>query len=148
MAVANGDGQLCITDFFDSTAISDLIDGDNSIREEMNVLCGLKENVSVKPILNSLLQNAERNSQSSCRRSNRHDNIIKKFASSLYCYCLIGRAGYEMLYSNLGNALPSLSTIQRTISDKRRIVEGTFYFDELLEHLQNGGPFVRAYSLG
>ena len=54
---------------------------------------------------------------------------------------------YEFLQSNLGDALPSLSTISRMISDKVRMREGQFLFDELKKHLDlwNAPPFVHIH---
>ena len=70
-----------------------------------------------------------------CKKSKQayhHDVVLRKFAFSLYC--LIGKYGYELLSNNLGNALPSLRTVQRIIS-KQRINEGEFQFDQLQQHL-------------
>ena len=60
---------------------------------------------------------------------------------------LTGKSGYEFLQSNLGNALPSYPTVQRMLSKKERIVEGTFYFDEVRDHLQwwNAPFFVNVH---
>ena len=69
--------------------------------------------------------------------------VLRTFASSLYC--LIGKSGYELLSSNLGNALPSLRTVQPIISTKQRINEGEFQFDQLQQHLNEwkSKPYVR-----
>ena len=64
----------------------------------------------------------------------RHDDTVKQFAASLLC--LTGSGGYGMLQANLGNALPHITTAQKVISQQRKIVEGEFYFDELLSHLK------------
>ena len=44
----------------------------------------------------------------------------------------------------MGNALPSLSTVQRVISTKQRINEGEFQFDQLEQHLNEwkSKPYV------
>ena len=80
-----------------------------------------------------------------CKKSKqayRHDVVLRKFASSFYC--LIGKSGYELLSSNLGNALPSLRAVQRIISTKQIINEGEFQFDQLQQHLNEwkSKPYV------
>ena len=67
------------------------------------------------------------------KKSNRHDGTVKKFALALLI--LTGKAGYELLQKNLGDALPAYSTLQRMMGYKERMVEGTFYFSELVDHL-------------
>ena len=49
---------------------------------------------------------------------------------------LTGKGGYELLQNNLGDALPAYSTLQRMMSVKERLVEGDFYFSELVDHLK------------
>ncbi len=44
-----------------------------------------------------------------------------------------------MLQFNLTGALPSITTVQRTISTEKKIQEGEFRFDELVNHLKNWG---------
>ena len=58
---------------------------------------------------------------------------MKKFASALYC--LIGRAGYELLQTILGGALSKVCLIAQNIS-RKKVTEGKFYFDELKTHLE------------
>ena len=41
-----------------------------------------------------------------------------------------------MLQTNLGNALPHISTAQQVIRNQRKVIEGEFYFEELLDHLK------------
>ena len=60
--------------------------------------------------------------------------MIKKFACSLFC--LIGKAGYQLLQVNLGNALPSIVTVLRDLATKKKVKEGDFLFDELVTHLK------------
>ena len=91
------------------------------------------------PLLKKLYENACKNTSNS--RGNRHDETVLQFAASLYC--LIGKSGYEMLQSNLGFALPSLSTVQKLISREKKLKEGDFHFDELVEHLNKfNSPLV------
>ena len=81
-----------------------------------------------------MFQNAASNSNKKNAQGFRHDETIHKFAPSLFC--LIGKAGYEMLQKNLGNALPSVSTIHRNVGLSRKIKEGEFRFDDLVQHLK------------
>ena len=69
------------------------------------------------------------------KKSNRHDMTVKKFGLALLI--MTGKAGYELLQRNLGDALPGYGTLQRMMSLKERLVEGHFYFDELLNHLRD-----------
>lgn len=98
-------------------------------------MCGNETNSGVQPILKRLLENAERNSQRTSSKGNRHDHTLKKFASSLFC--LIEKAGYQMLQCNLGNALPSITTLLREVATKTKVKEGEFLFDELATHLKD-----------
>ena len=134
MKTANSTGQCKITAFFDIVNVSDFIDANDYIRKELNSACGNESNSSVQPILRRLLENAERNNQSTTSKGNRHDQMIKKFACSLFC--LIGKAGYQLLQVNLGNALPSIVTVLRDLATKKKVKEGDFLFDELVTHLK------------
>ena len=67
-------------------------------------------------------------------KSNRRDDVVKKFALSLLI--LTGKGGYELLQKNLGDALPAYSTLQRMMSVKERLAEGQFYFDQLVDQLK------------
>lgn len=127
---ADAVGQTKITDYFDATILSVIIDNNETMREIINGICGNEKTASVKPILTKLVENAERNNQKKSLKGHRHDDTIKKFASSLFC--LMGKASYEMLQANLGSALPSVSTLQRNISNKAKIKEGEFRFDALI----------------
>lgn len=82
-----------------------------------------------------MFENAEKNSQKKSSRGYRHEETIKKFASSLYC--LIGKAGYEMLLHNFGCALPTVDTITKNVARRKKIREGSFRFDELAQHLKD-----------
>lgn len=127
-------GQTKITDYVDINTLSDEIDDNEIIRENVNQQCGQEKSSSVAPILKKLLANAEQNSDRTSIKGHRHDNVVKKFASALFC--LIGKASHEMLQSNFGSALLSSSTIQRNISSTVKIQEGDFRFDQLVDHLK------------
>ena len=70
---------------------------------------------------------------------------VKKFASSLFC--LIGKSSYELLLENLGSALPSMTSIQRMVANRKKIKEGESQFDELSDHLKdfNSPQFVNIH---
>ena len=137
--------QTTINDYFDPDQFTRSINEVSVVREKVNETFGNEKSVTVKPILDMLYKNALKNASTSSSRANRHDKTIKIFASSIFC--LVGKSGYEFLQSNLGEALPSLSTISRMISDKVRMREGQFLFDELKIHLDlwNAPPFVHIH---
>ena len=84
-------------------------------------------------LLHRLMANAEKNA-SVLPQQRRHEEVLKKFATSLFIYC--GALSYEFLHRNLPNALPSLRTVQRIVSNEYQpLHEGDFRFDELLMHL-------------
>ncbi len=131
----NAVGQAKITHFFNPATVSSIIDDHSAMRENLNQVLGNDKTASVKPILLKMFANAEKNNEKQSMKGHRHDEAVKKFASSLLC--LMGKASYEMLQSNLGNALPSVSTLQRNISSMAKIKEGEFRFNELIDHLNN-----------
>ena len=131
-------GQTYITNYFDVEKLRNSIEENYEIRSNINEVCGKPKDSNVAPLLQRLFDNAKNNFKPS-KQAIRHDNVVKLFAVSLL---LTGTSGYELLQSNLGNALPFYSTVQRMISQKERVVEGTFYFDELREHLKEwDAPF-------
>ena len=101
-----------------------------SVRTNINRICGRDENEGVAPLLLRIYENAKNNVH---KKSNRHDHTVKKFALALLI--LTGKAGYELLQKNLKDALPAYSSLQRMMETKERMVEGTFYFNELVDHL-------------
>ena len=101
-----------------------------SVRTNINRICGCDENEGVAPLLLRIYENAKNNVH---KKSNRHDHTVKKFALTLLI--LTGKAGYELLQKNLKDALPAYSSLQRLMGTKERMVEGTFYFIELVDHL-------------
>ncbi|CAB4013594.1 Hypothetical predicted protein, partial [Paramuricea clavata] len=70
-------GQRKITDYFENT-ISDFVDQNDQIKENINTLCGNKKSASVRPILRKIFENAERNSMKESSKGHRHDETIKK----------------------------------------------------------------------
>ena len=113
--------------------VTAFVDSNKSLRTEVNQSCGAEPTHTVAPIMLRLYENAMMNASKKTKNSNRHDVVIKKFASCLYC--LVGKSGYELLASNFRSALPRLRTVQRDIASKRRLYEGEFQFDELAQHL-------------
>jgi hypothetical protein len=66
----------------------------------------------------------------------RYDDLVKEFGLSLYI--LGGKKTYEFVRLNLGiNALPSLTTINKLISNTGVIKEAEFRFDQLQQYLQS-----------
>ena len=127
-------GRTCtkITDFYTYVdEISDVLNGTDELREDINLNIGKEKEDNVAPLLRKLYENALKNTSNS--RGNRHSETIVTFAAALYC--LIGRSGYDMLLENLKFALPSVPTVQRIISKEKKLHEGEFHFDELVQHL-------------
>ena len=133
-AAAKAPGQQKITEYFHEK-IANIINENEKIREDINLLNGKDKFADVKPVLKKLFENAEKNSGKKCPRNYRHDETVKKFASSLFC--LVGKGAYEMLQANLGCALPTVPTLHRKIASRSKIKEGEFRFKELSEHLDN-----------
>ena len=104
--------------------VTAFVDSNKSLRTKVNQSCGAEPTHTVAPIMQRLYENAMMNASKKTKNSNRHDVVIKKFASCLYC--LVGKSGYELLASNFKSALPCLRTVQRDIASKRRINEGEF----------------------
>ena len=64
----------------------------------------------------------------------RFESSLKQLFS--YIYSVGGRFAYEVLQKNLGCAIPTISTICRTVSQfSLRVSEGLFRFKELREYL-------------
>ena len=77
--------------------------------------------------------NAEKNLEK-LPKQRRHQELLRKFSISLFIYC--GPLAYHFIHSNIPEALPSLRTVQRAVSNEYRpIHEGEFRFKELLAHL-------------
>jgi len=84
-------------------------------------------------LIHCLMSNATKNC-AVLPHQRRHEEILKKFATSLFIYC--GSLSYNFLHQNLPNAIPSLRTVQRIVSKEYNpLHEGEFRFDELLMHL-------------
>ncbi|KAK4878205.1 hypothetical protein RN001_010711 [Aquatica leii] len=64
---------------------------------------------------------------------NRFNEPLKLF--SFYLFIVGGRLTYEVLYSNLSSALPSITTLNRLIDEGSKIVEGVPRFLELKNYL-------------
>ena len=127
-------GQQKITDYFENS-LSDFTDQNGQMKEKINTLCGNNKSASVRPILRKIFEDAEGNSTKESSKGHRHDETVKKFATSLFC--LVGRAAYEMLQVNIGCGLPAVATLHRNIACKKRVKEGEFRFDELANHLKD-----------
>lgn len=135
-----------ISDFFDIDYFIKEVDNNDSLRSTINRAVGNSDvNDKIAPLLKKLYTNAQNNATRNSPQGHRHVDIIKSFAGSLLC--MIGSAGYDLLQSNLGSALPHISTARKVIASERKIIEGEFYFDELLNHLQkwNAPMFVNIH---
>lgn len=86
-------------------------------------------------MLQTFVDSAKRN----CTRKKpgyRHDNITKMFAAFLKM--LSGLLAYETLHANFPLSLPSVSTVNRFITDNGpQIIEGTMRSNELLQYLRS-----------
>ncbi|XP_037035540.1 uncharacterized protein LOC119073834 [Bradysia coprophila] len=96
-------------------------------------------------MLKNLIDSAERN----CSRKKhgyRHDNTTKKFAA--FIKMISGLLAYETLHANFPLSLPSVSTVNRYISDNGPdIIEGKLRTDELLYFLESRNlPLVVSLS--
>jgi len=137
--------QSCITDYF--TILNDIEKLLQANAKLSNLVqqypCTSKDmaspvvnlNMSFTPILKQLVLNAEKNAES-VPNHRRHPDILKKFATALLIYA--GPLTYEFIHSNMPEALPSLRTVQRSIScEYKSFSEGIFYFDDLLAHIKH-----------
>ncbi|KAL0100589.1 hypothetical protein PUN28_019732 [Cardiocondyla obscurior] len=83
--------------------------------------------------LKQLLDISLKNSGNTNRNS--YNDATKKF--SIYFYYVGGRLLYETLHSNLPNALPSISTLNRYSYNRRKYTEeGKMDFEGLVQHLK------------
>ena len=96
-------------------------------------------------VFSKIVENAEKNF-GKLPQSRRHNEVIKKFATSLFLYG--GPMAYNFIHKNMENALPSLRSVQRTIrSEYHPLSEAQFQFDALVNHLTKyNAPFVIAIS--
>ena len=138
MKAAANPTQSKITSFFQIVdKMEKLVEQNPEMKELMRVAqCQRREREieSICPLLKQLLVNAERNAQM-LPQQRRHEQVMKKFATSLFIYS--GPMAYEFLHTNLPNAIPSLRTVQRIVSNEYQpLHEGEFRFNALLLHLQ------------
>lgn len=84
---------------------------------------------NIEGFLKNLLISLSNNRKGAHTR-NSYEDAFKK--NCTYLFIISGPLAYETLYSNLKNALPSISTVRREIkSDTNTILEGQFRFKEL-----------------
>ena len=136
--------QSCITDYFHILEkVAFLIKVNKVLYSELlQAQQAQDETPQVEMILQKMLKTAQDNI-SKFSNQRRHESLIVKFAISLFLYS--GPMAYNLLYSNMPNALPSLRTVQRKVNAEYKIIkEGSFRFDELQQHLQtyNCPPYV------
>jgi hypothetical protein len=130
--------QSKITSFFEVVdKVAALVEESSTISEMMQALQdrrGFERHTNgFSPLFRQLMLNAEKNIEK-LPKQRPHQELLKKFSISLFIYC--GPIAYDFIQSNMPEALPSLRTVQRDVSnDYRPIHEGEFRFKELLEHL-------------
>lgn len=88
---------------------------------------------NLSDFLKKLLEIAQNNLKGP-QSKNLYDTPTKKIA--LYIFYVDGRLLYETLHANLGNSLPSISTLNRFLATNRQsLEEGEIYFEGLLGYL-------------
>lgn len=88
---------------------------------------------NLSDFLKKLLEIAQNNLKGP-QSKNLYDTATKKFA--LYIFYVGGRLLYETLHANLGNSLPSISTLNRFLATNRQsLEEGEIDFEGLLGYL-------------
>ncbi len=81
------------------------------------------------------MESAQRNSKRN-KHGYRHDDTTKMFAG--YLKMVGGLLAYETLHANFPLSLPSVSTVNRFLTDNGPpIIEGEMRVDELLQYLQS-----------
>jgi len=152
LKAANDPCQTHITDYFQvlndiesllqtNSKLSDLVQQYSNDQSTSVV----NHNAPFTPILRQLILNAEKNVES-LPNHRRHPEILKKFATALLIYA--GPLSYEFIHSNMPEALPSLRTVQRSVSSEyKSFTEGSFNFDDLLSHIKNHKA-SKAISIG
>ena len=138
MKCASNPNQTKLTSFFDT--VGKLIDITSKEPRISAIVEAAQEQMSnrgfesVSPLFNHLLRNAESNSQK-VPKNRRHDEVIKKFATSLLIYA--GPLTYNFLHQNMLEALPCRRTVQNILyHEYHPIQEGYFRFESLLKHLE------------
>ncbi|KAG4068990.1 hypothetical protein HA402_008461 [Bradysia odoriphaga] len=107
--------------------------------EARNISAKMEHTSSLSGSSNGLLQifmkSAQRHSERS-KHGYRHDNVTKMFAG--YIKMIGGLLAYETLHANFPLSLPSVSTVNRFITDNGpKIIEGEIRVDELLQYLES-----------
>lgn len=141
--VALHESQTKITEYY--SAIKDV---QNFIEEDSSIKKHFLESFKNKIVTNSnavetdikssaglldiLKKTAQQNSNVKIH-GNRFCEPLKLFG--LYIFIIGGRLLYETLYSNLSNALPSITTLNRTLDECQKISEGAVRLSELKEFL-------------
>ena len=136
----NTEDQTLITDYFQlSNKIMEII-AKNEERHhlvlEPNIPPHVKLNYKVSSsLLNDLLAAVSLENSRGPKNKNNYNSAMKDFG--LYLYYVGGRCLYETLQSNLKNALPSISTLNRHVSKKSSYKqEGLIDLQGLLSYLE------------
>ncbi|KAK4885393.1 hypothetical protein RN001_001664 [Aquatica leii] len=130
--------QTKITEFYKICERVQLeIDKDPVITETFNryhQIIGLnQEHVTASPPFLEMLKETEIANFKHRKHGSRFSELLKLF--SLYLFIVGGRLTYELLYSNLSGALPSITTLNRLLDEGSKIVEGVPRFLELKNYL-------------
>ena len=130
---------MCLRPFPEKiTSFFSIVEKVVEVWEQKSTIMSFPETSSINefsPILKRLVLNAEKNLDR-LPKQRRHDVLMKNFATSLFIFA--GPLSYEFLHQNMPEALPSLRTVHRIVSDEHKTMEeGIFYFDELVHHLNS-----------
>ncbi|XP_030753635.1 uncharacterized protein LOC115880545 [Sitophilus oryzae] len=127
--------QIQITNFM--TVLEEVIDKNPEVTNTLKIITENKSlnkfNYDTKGLLKYLLESAIENSKSKSKNANKFDEAIKRFW--LYIFITAGRMTYEILYSNLKNILPSITTIHRQLEEIDNILEGVVRIEDLKLYL-------------
>ena len=76
--------QTSITECIDVECVANSIDSMGNIRKSVNELFGKEKDSNDKSILDRFYENAKKNSMNTSSKANRHAEVMKDFASSLF----------------------------------------------------------------
>lgn len=140
--------QMLLSNYFNikiTTDIENVINNNREIEEILNseeILEAFeieKEmHVNQNANLLSALMKAASDNKYKVSKGRRYEESLKRFACVLYL--LSGKMAYEILYSNLQSALPSLTTVKKLLDEETRSFKtGIIRIQELKQWLNNRG---------
>lgn len=106
-------------------------------RSQRSETAGLESITVLRSIIDAAKTNIGRS-----KNAYRFKSTLKQWFS--YIYTVSGRFAYEVLEKNLGCAVPSITTVRRTVSHfSCKVSEGVFRFKQLKEYLlENNFPLT------